>query len=272
MERLIPNMDVRVLRPLDGEEEDERILTVYPGDVLYLPPRISHMGTALTEDCCTLSVGCRAPSASDLLTHLLADEQILSSSMKLMTRYQDPGNVQQLIRSRTEPSKVGRGQITREAHQNSKQLIMDAIHDLLDSDMDRWDAWFGKYVTQPKRYRNHYPIPLEENVPGVDPEWISHLGIWGDPKRTVQAIVNGTGCLYQAEGIVFAYSREGTTAHRLFVHGQVWEVSDPRIPIDILANERRLTIDLFPNGRICATTQALVEDLLRKGFLYGADE
>lgn len=282
MERLIPNMDVRVLRPPEkGDEEEEMVLTLHPGDVLYLPPRISHKGTAMTDDCCTLSVGCRAPSAADLITHLLADENLISSSMKMMKRYQDPINDvqqqqqqhQQRIRSMAEPSaKVGRGQIRKEALQNSKQLILDAIHDILESDNDRWDLWFGKYVTQPKRLRNNYPIPLEGSVDEVDKEWISNLGIWGDPKLTVQAIMNGKGCLYQAEGIVFAYSRASETFHRLFVHGQVWETSDPGIPINIIANERRLTIHLFPNSTICSSTQTLLEDLIAKGFLYGADE
>ena len=41
--------------------------TLEPGDVLYLPPGLAHWGTALSDDCVTLSVGFRAPSAAELL-------------------------------------------------------------------------------------------------------------------------------------------------------------------------------------------------------------
>ena len=43
---------------------------VEPGDCLYLPPRVMHCGTATSDNCMTLSVGCRAPSAADLITRL----------------------------------------------------------------------------------------------------------------------------------------------------------------------------------------------------------
>jgi 50S ribosomal protein L16 3-hydroxylase len=271
IERLIPNMDVRILRPPEKKEE-EIVLIVHPGDVLYLPPRISHEGTALTDDCCTLSVGCRAPSAVEFITHLLADETLISSSSKMMKRYQDPSAIQDLIQSATKPTPIGRGQITREAKQTSKQLILDAIHDILENDDNMWDLWFGKYVTQPKRLRNSYPSPLVGTNEVEEDEWISNLGVWGNPKLTVQAIMNGRGCLYQAEGIVFAYSREKNKFNRLFVHGQVWETSDPNIPMDIIANERRITIDSFPNGTICSNTKEILEDLVGKGFLYGSEE
>ncbi len=41
---------------------------VGPGDILYVPPYQSHCGTALDDDCITVSVGFRAPSLEDILT------------------------------------------------------------------------------------------------------------------------------------------------------------------------------------------------------------
>ncbi len=90
-DRTIDGMDVRVLRDWisddgggddgdgDGEGEDgERGMmdefTVHPGDALYLPPRVAHRGTSLSDDCMTLSVGCRAPSVSDLVSKLAAKQ------------------------------------------------------------------------------------------------------------------------------------------------------------------------------------------------------
>jgi len=47
-------------------------LCLRPGDCLYLPPRVLHCGTAISESkgCMTLSVGCRAPSALELFDGL----------------------------------------------------------------------------------------------------------------------------------------------------------------------------------------------------------
>mmetsp|Transcript_30725 Transcript_30725/g.65302 ORF Transcript_30725/g.65302 Transcript_30725/m.65302 type:complete len:159 (+) Transcript_30725:710-1186(+) len=64
-------LDVRVLDGWDADRGGGREMeewTVNPGDLLYLPPRVAHCGTARSGDCATLSVGCRAPSVSDLVS------------------------------------------------------------------------------------------------------------------------------------------------------------------------------------------------------------
>lgn len=38
-----------------------------PGDLLYLPPRLAHLGVALGNDCMTYSVGFRAPGVADMI-------------------------------------------------------------------------------------------------------------------------------------------------------------------------------------------------------------
>ena len=107
-DRTIDGMDVRVLRDDwksddvdvdngDGEVEgggggergmmDEFV--VHPGDVLYLPPRVAHCGTSLSDDCMTLSVGCRAPSVSDLVSKL-AENLSSSTDDSAVRRYADP--------------------------------------------------------------------------------------------------------------------------------------------------------------------------------------
>ncbi|MCX7546001.1 cupin domain-containing protein [Marinicella gelatinilytica] len=54
------------LAVIDGyQAQQNHILS--PGDVLYLPPGIPHHGVSLDDDCLTLSVGLRAPSAAELL-------------------------------------------------------------------------------------------------------------------------------------------------------------------------------------------------------------
>jgi|GEM_PF-246898 len=40
-----------------------------PGDILYLPPGIPHHGVAVGNDCTTWSIGFRAPSVADIVSH-----------------------------------------------------------------------------------------------------------------------------------------------------------------------------------------------------------
>jgi 50S ribosomal protein L16 3-hydroxylase len=60
---------------------------VEAGDLLYLPPRYAHDGVAL-EDCLTLSVGFRAPSAQDLCARFL---DFLHERLDVDETYADPG-------------------------------------------------------------------------------------------------------------------------------------------------------------------------------------
>lgn len=181
-----------------------------------------------------------------------------------MKRYTDPDVIQKLL---TSENSNGKGQITMEAKAHARRLVVDALNDILLDD-DAWDKWFGSYVSQSKRIRNMYPIPLSDSV---DSEWIQSLGLWGDPKLAVQSVINGKGFLYQAEGIIFAYSTDTPGKTRLFVNGEIYETENT-VPIEVIANERRISIDNFPDRKICSSLQELLEDLLVKGLLYGADE
>lgn len=58
---LVPDMPMKILE--DFQPTDEWILQ--PGDILYIPPKLSHYGVAL-EDGMTYSVGFRAPSKSQI--------------------------------------------------------------------------------------------------------------------------------------------------------------------------------------------------------------
>lgn len=57
-----------------------------PGDMLYLPPHVAHFGVAETS-CMTFSLGCRAPSHSDLVAQMAG---MLLSELDEGRRYTDP--------------------------------------------------------------------------------------------------------------------------------------------------------------------------------------
>lgn len=80
---LMDNAPLKILRQF----RPSRQYTLEPGDLLYLPPRYAHNGVAMDE-CITLSVGFRAPSAQDLGSRFL---DYLQDRLALSGRYTDPG-------------------------------------------------------------------------------------------------------------------------------------------------------------------------------------
>ena len=93
----------------------------------------------------TLSVGCRAPSAADMVTEL-AEIVCMKKTGASMRRYTDPDVIHKLL---TAENRNGKGKITMEAKAHTRQLVVDALNDTLLDD-DAWDEWFGRYVSQSK--------------------------------------------------------------------------------------------------------------------------
>jgi len=80
---LVEDAPLKILRSFSPEQE----WTLDTGDMLYLPPRYAHDGVAV-EDCLTLSVGFRAPSAQDLCSSFL---DFLQERLAAEEVYADPG-------------------------------------------------------------------------------------------------------------------------------------------------------------------------------------
>ena len=70
---------------------------VNPGDMLYLPPGVPHHGVAVNA-CLTISVGFRAPSASELLEDYI---DVLTFDVDESVRYDDPDAKVAAIRTRS---------------------------------------------------------------------------------------------------------------------------------------------------------------------------
>ncbi|GAB3378700.1 ribosomal protein uL16 3-hydroxylase [Azotobacter armeniacus] len=124
---LLKHADLRILAEFQSGEE----WVLEPGDMLYLPPRLAHFGTAV-DDCMTYSVGFRAPSAAEVLTHFT---DFLAQFLPDEERYGDPD-----IRPCEDPY-----QIQRDALERLKGLIQEHMGDerlLL--------TWFGQFMTEPR--------------------------------------------------------------------------------------------------------------------------
>lgn len=124
---LIEHSDLRILA--DFEQSDE--WTLEPGDMLYLPPRLAHYGIA-EDDCMTYSVGFRAPSAAEVLTHFT---DFLSQFLPDEDRYSDAD-----AKPVSDPH-----QIQHDALDRLKNLLTEHMGDerlLL--------TWFGQFMTEPR--------------------------------------------------------------------------------------------------------------------------
>lgn len=101
-----------------------------PGDMLYLPPKLSHWGIA-QGNCMTFSVGFRSPSLADMLGDLATELGALDTT----AHYADPPLTEAMA-----------GETLDEAFvQQAKAQLLG----LLDSDALIAD-WLARYMTRPK--------------------------------------------------------------------------------------------------------------------------
>ncbi|QTD55553.1 cupin domain-containing protein [Parasphingorhabdus cellanae] len=125
---LLPHDDLRLLANFEATET----FVCEPGDILYIPPGVSHNGIAMGDDCMTYSIGFRAPSRSDLIGHWCDD---LLADMQDDDRYSDPG-----IEEQSNP-----GEISSRAVDRLHAMITDKI-----GDRKAFARWFGQYSSTPK--------------------------------------------------------------------------------------------------------------------------
>ncbi len=117
-----------------------------PGDMLYLPPGISHDGVAM-EACMTFSIGMRAPAVAEMLVDC-AEYQALRLPDSL--RYGDPD----LTPANADPGLID-------------PLTLDRLAEALGAlgqrmSRDALGLWFGSFIT---RYRSaQLPAPPEQQL------------------------------------------------------------------------------------------------------------
>ncbi len=124
---MLEHADLKILA--DFAKTEEWVLE--PGDMLYLPPLLAHCGTA-EDDCMTYSVGFRAPSAAEVLTHFT---DFLGQFLPEEERYRDAD-----AQPTSDPT-----QIQRDALDRLKALLHEHM-----SDERLLMTWFGQFMTEPR--------------------------------------------------------------------------------------------------------------------------
>lgn len=173
------------------EWKAEETFILNPGDMLYIPPRVGHNGTAESDDCMTYSVGFRAPSHADILRQFT---DFVGEQLKSETRYSDPDlTLQQspgLIRQ-TDIEKV-------------RSIMTDYLNE-----PDLLENWFGQYMTEHK-------YPDQAASTDEDEQYSA--------EELTDYLQDG-GQLYRSEGSRFAYREKKDGSVVLFVNGEACEIS-----------------------------------------------
>ena len=147
-------------------------LHLRPGDCLYLPPRVLHCGTAVdaSENCMTLSVGCRAPSALELIDGLSTMMQKSSATVTSPTAAFPSTAAIQAFHRRYTNTEIGgdayRGEkslskmspllpqsswLSPQVKSDMKHLILTAVQSALEDDTNILDPLIGRFVTKSNR-------------------------------------------------------------------------------------------------------------------------
>ncbi len=123
----LPALPLAILRSFSATSE----WVLEPGDMLYLPPGIPHLGLAMDEDCMTWSIGFRAPSWRDLVGAFL-EERLHEVGPD---RFVDPGR-----------------RVSTHAHELSdgdRRALRDGLLARLALDSGALDRFFGAFLTRP---------------------------------------------------------------------------------------------------------------------------
>ena len=183
-EPFVKDLDIELLEHFEPDEE----WIVSPGDLLYLPPRIPHCGTALS-DCMTISVGFRAPGNREIVEGFL---EHATSAVDPDLAYTDRGRQTAL-----NPGKIGPGVL---------RYVQDVLRSAVE-DRVSIRQWFGSFATEPNR-----GMPASSEDPPSTRDIMEVLGQGGLLRRRAPAylayIEHDSGVSLYACGVEYPLSDE----------------------------------------------------------------
>jgi 50S ribosomal protein L16 3-hydroxylase len=308
MEQLIPDLSVRILHQTTRTEntlEDTSSssssyvsIQLQEGDVLYLPPRIVHWGISTSDSCMTLSVGCRAPSAQEMVARV-AEEVLVANDDVSTRRYTEDTflsktttgleDTQDTQSTTTATSSTLYPSLKEHTRHQMKEMVLDAVQTFVN-DKSRWDALLGKLITEPKRL---------SDVTTLEDQDEDYLTKWGTSPTSILTRVqkDATVSLQRTPGVSYATShlstsssatttdddnnrnKSNTFVDRLYAGGVLYEVPNDvhcqtifhcierGIPLTNEKNHNRLSPD-----RMTKELQTVLVELIREGFLIAKDE
>jgi len=221
-ENQIKETPLRIQKEFQAEEE----WIIEPGDMLYLPPGVSHHGVSLGESL-SYSIGFRATSHADLVNEFIGH---ITQNLSQQLTYQDPD---QRIQEHS-----------NEIKQDALERVTEIFKQYLKPDHPELQRWFGCYMSDTKTSVATEP---EDEVNSI--EELKELTNTGTLNR------------HPASRFAFAQNPDNTL---LFIDGEDYEVNPDfakalckqrQIDLDELVaiadkDELQLIVDLYNGGKI----------------------
>ena len=124
----LDGVDLKIQKNFLAEQE----WLLAPGDIIYIPPGVSHYGVA-TDDCLSFSIGYRAPTHAEMLESFIAH---ITSHLPLDSVYKDNNLIPQNASN----------EITNSAIENVREIFKEYLNPNHPALAD----WFGRFVTESK--------------------------------------------------------------------------------------------------------------------------
>ena len=175
---------LRIQKTFNAEQE----WILEPGDMIYIPPNISHHGVSLGESI-SFSVGYRAVSHADLVNDFIAH---ITQDLPAKLTYQDAD-----LKTQQHSSEITKDAIDRVKH---------IFSEYLNPDHTEISRWFGRYMSDPKTEHTEQP---EEPINTID--------------ELIREISNGAS-LQRHPASRFAFQRKDKQS-TLFIDGFDYNIS-----------------------------------------------
>ena len=227
---LLADCPLRVLRDFDTHED----WVLEPGDLLYLPPRLAHWGTAIGE-CMTWSVGMRGASDTELAAAWLAHLADRNG------RHHLRDHIDAATRN---PSWLGPADIA---------LACDHIRATQPQDSPDFRLWLGGYLTEPKP---GFELPESEDI-----DIPALLRQWRQGRLTLHRHPWVRLALIDLDGQRLALCAQGEALVR---------PAAQRALLEAVCRHRRLAPDALAGGEP-AQQEDLLSALLQRGWLCPED-
>jgi 50S ribosomal protein L16 3-hydroxylase len=138
----LADTNLRVQKEFNIEQE----WLLAPGDMIYIPPGVSHHGVA-TDDCMSFSIGFRANSHADMLNDFIA---YISQNLPLADTYKD--------------SDLKTQSHSNEITQDAIERVSNIFKDYLKPEHPELIKWFGRYSSDTKTDINNEPEQTVDSI------------------------------------------------------------------------------------------------------------
>ena len=216
----VADTDLRIQKDFQAEQE----WLLAPGDLIYIPPGVSHYGVA-TDECLSFSIGFRAATHAEMLQDFV---EYISRGLPAAATFRNPNLVVQ--------------QHANEITAATIDTVRDILKDYLRPDHPELPRWFGRFISDGKT--------------DITPET-------GQTVADFKQLVATHGVLARHPASHYAFSRCNSRA-LLFIDGDDYDVSVGfaealcvRRQVDVqslagimTAEEQQLFLDLFNSGKL----------------------